>query len=84
MLASWRRLWLTSSALLLLATVVQDLGASEPRRAANSKRSNSNNSGCRISEYRCLGKGNCLAQDKFCDGENDCDDKSDEPAYCTR
>lgn len=38
---------------------------------------------CRLSEYRC-GTGHCIAQDKFCDGENDCEDKSDEPKYCTR
>lgn len=38
---------------------------------------------CRPSEYQC-GTGHCVAQDKYCDGENDCDDKSDEPRYCTR
>ncbi|XP_053981602.1 uncharacterized protein LOC128877940 [Hylaeus volcanicus] len=37
---------------------------------------------CRPSEYLC-GTGNCVAQDKYCDGENDCGDKSDEPIYCT-
>ncbi|XP_076634895.1 uncharacterized protein LOC143348505 isoform X2 [Colletes latitarsis] len=37
---------------------------------------------CRPSEYLC-GTGNCIAQDKYCDGENDCGDKSDEPRYCT-
>ncbi|CAK9815025.1 hypothetical protein ANTPLA_LOCUS8462 [Anthophora plagiata] len=37
---------------------------------------------CRPSEYLC-GTGNCVAQDKYCDGENDCGDKSDEPRYCT-
>ena len=40
--------------------------------------------GCRLSEHACTGSGRCLAQDRFCDGENDCEDKSDEPAYCTR
>lgn len=38
---------------------------------------------CRPSEYLC-GTGNCVAQDKYCDGENDCGDNSDEPKYCTR
>ncbi|KAL7293792.1 hypothetical protein TKK_0012854 [Trichogramma kaykai] len=39
---------------------------------------------CRPSEFSCLGgPARCLAHDKFCDGENDCDDKSDEPPYCT-
>ncbi|KZC05459.1 CUB domain-containing protein 2 [Dufourea novaeangliae] len=38
---------------------------------------------CRPSEYLC-GTGNCVAQDKYCDGENDCGDKSDEPRYCTQ
>ncbi|XP_071872187.1 uncharacterized protein isoform X1 [Bombus fervidus] len=37
---------------------------------------------CRPSEYLC-GTGNCVAQDKYCDGENDCGDNSDEPKYCT-
>ncbi|XP_076375175.1 uncharacterized protein LOC117229697 [Megalopta genalis] len=37
---------------------------------------------CRPSEYLC-DTGNCIAQDKYCDGENDCGDKSDEPKYCT-
>ncbi|XP_066595099.1 uncharacterized protein [Prorops nasuta] len=38
--------------------------------------------GCRPSEFHCA-DGPCITQDKFCDGENDCDDKSDEPLYCT-
>ncbi|EFN75138.1 hypothetical protein EAI_15545 [Harpegnathos saltator] len=38
---------------------------------------------CRPSEFQC-GIGHCVAQDKYCDGENDCDDKADEPRYCTR
>ncbi|OAD54790.1 CUB domain-containing protein 2 [Eufriesea mexicana] len=37
---------------------------------------------CRPSEYLC-GTGSCIAQDKYCDGENDCGDNSDEPRYCT-
>lgn len=39
---------------------------------------------CRPSEFQCGSSGHCVAQDKYCDGENDCDDKSDEPRYCTR
>ncbi|XP_023246142.1 uncharacterized protein LOC106639496 [Copidosoma floridanum] len=52
---------------------------------------------CKVSEHRCTSTGACIAQDKFCDGENDCQeegkfctpgaedecDKSDEPEYCT-
>ncbi|KYN07633.1 Cubilin [Cyphomyrmex costatus] len=38
---------------------------------------------CRPSEFLCSTTGHCIAQDKYCDGENDCDDKSDEPRYCT-
>lgn len=37
---------------------------------------------CRPSEYLC-GTGNCVAQDKYCDGEDDCGDNTDEPKYCT-
>lgn len=40
-------------------------------------------SGCRLSEFLC-NTGHCISQDKFCDGEDDCGDKSDEPRYCTR
>lgn len=44
--------------------------------------------GCRPSEFLCGGitgePQHCIAQDKFCDGEDDCGDKSDEPMYCTR
>ncbi|XP_043485258.1 uncharacterized protein LOC122513084 [Leptopilina heterotoma] len=39
-------------------------------------------SGCRLSEFLC-NTGHCISQDKFCDGEDDCGDKSDEPRYCT-
>lgn len=38
---------------------------------------------CKLSEFQC-GTGHCIAHDKFCDGDNDCEDKSDEPKYCTR
>ncbi|XP_057327252.1 uncharacterized protein LOC130668799 [Microplitis mediator] len=38
--------------------------------------------GCRLSEFRC-DNSHCIAQDKFCDGEDDCSDKSDEPKYCS-
>ncbi|XP_015605367.1 uncharacterized protein LOC107272589 [Cephus cinctus] len=38
--------------------------------------------GCKLSEFLC-GTGECVAQDKFCDGEDDCEDKSDEPRYCS-
>ncbi|XP_031849407.2 uncharacterized protein LOC116434797 isoform X1 [Nomia melanderi] len=44
--------------------------------------SSENDAVCRPSEYLC-DTGNCIAQDKYCDGENDCGDKSDEPKYCT-
>ncbi|EEB14022.1 hypothetical protein Phum_PHUM274240 [Pediculus humanus corporis] len=37
---------------------------------------------CRLSEFLC-DSGHCVALDRFCNGENDCGDKSDEPRYCT-
>ncbi|XP_066996232.2 uncharacterized protein [Anabrus simplex] len=37
---------------------------------------------CRVSEFFC-DTGQCVALDRFCDGEDDCGDKSDEPRYCS-
>ena len=56
-------------------------------RSANSSSvtftSTASSTGCRLSEFLC-NTGYCISQDKYCDGENDCGDKSDEPKYCTR
>jgi hypothetical protein len=38
---------------------------------------------CRVSEFFC-DTGQCVALDRFCDGEDDCGFKSDEPRYCSR
>lgn len=38
---------------------------------------------CRISEFSCKGGKLCLPLDRFCDGKDDCGDKSDEPKHCT-
>jgi hypothetical protein len=64
-----RRLLLAAATLALIAGRAPALGAEL---------------GCKLSEHRCEASGLCVAQDKFCDGENDCEDKSDEPVYCTR
>ena len=40
-------------------------------------------SGCRLSEFTC-GSYECIKADKYCDGETDCPDRSDEPRDCTR
>lgn len=41
------------------------------------------NSPCRLSELLC-DTGQCISLDKYCNGEDDCGDKSDEPKSCTR
>lgn len=64
--------------LLLLLSVAGRGDAAAAAAAAISE------SSCKLSEHRCASSGICIAQDKFCDGENDCEDKSDEPVYCTR
>lgn len=38
---------------------------------------------CLLSEFMC-DTGYCVALDKFCNGNDDCGDKSDEPPYCSR
>lgn len=38
---------------------------------------------CQLSEFMC-DTGYCVALDKFCNGNDDCGDKSDEPPYCSR
>lgn len=38
---------------------------------------------CRLSELLC-DTGQCISLDKFCNGEDDCGDKSDEPKSCSR
>lgn len=38
---------------------------------------------CKASEYQCV-NGECIALDRYCDGLDDCTDKSDEPRYCSR
>ncbi|KAF0768443.1 CUB domain-containing protein [Aphis craccivora] len=38
--------------------------------------------GCQLSEFMC-DTGYCVALDKFCNGNDDCGDKSDEPPYCS-
>ncbi|XP_075218190.1 uncharacterized protein LOC142322980 [Lycorma delicatula] len=37
---------------------------------------------CRLSEFFC-DTGQCVALDRYCDGSDDCGDKSDEPRYCS-
>lgn len=39
--------------------------------------------GCSVSEFTCTNS-RCIPLSKFCDRNNDCEDNSDEPRYCTR
>lgn len=39
--------------------------------------------GCSVSEFTCT-NGRCIPLSKFCDRNNDCEDNSDEPRFCTR
>lgn len=38
---------------------------------------------CKISEFSCRNSQLCLPLDRYCDGRDDCGDKSDEPKGCT-
>ena len=38
---------------------------------------------CRLSEFTC-GNYDCVPADSYCDGQHDCEDKSDEPRDCSR
>lgn len=38
---------------------------------------------CKISEFSCRNNQLCLPLDRYCDGRDDCGDKSDEPKGCT-
>lgn len=37
---------------------------------------------CGKNKFQCVGKGVCIDASRFCDGVEDCDDKSDEPPQC--
>lgn len=37
---------------------------------------------CKLSEFKCT-NGTCISISKYCDGHNDCFDKSDEPKLCS-
>ncbi|KAL0271271.1 UNVERIFIED_CONTAM: hypothetical protein PYX00_008412 [Menopon gallinae] len=38
--------------------------------------------GCKVNEFSCR-NGKCIRVDRYCDGINDCGDKSDEPSTCS-
>ena len=40
-------------------------------------------SACRKAEFQCR-TGDCIPQNRYCDGEANCADKSDEPPHCSR
>ncbi|XP_046614691.1 uncharacterized protein LOC124302497 isoform X1 [Neodiprion virginianus] len=78
MLVRWQLLLTAATA----AVVVTKASAASASPSTSSSTIASSTS-CRPSEYLC-DTGQCVAQDKFCDGEDDCGDKSDEPRYCSR
>lgn len=49
----------------------------------NVKSPSKGTSSCRSSELLC-DTGQCISLDRYCNGEDDCGDKSDEPKACTR
>lgn len=61
--------------------------SSELEKMVQKKSKVTRNSGselpCRLSELLC-DTGQCISLDKYCNGEDDCGDKSDEPKGCTR
>jgi hypothetical protein len=38
---------------------------------------------CEVFEFRCTEKGICMDISRWCDGQTDCPDDSDEPANCS-
>ena len=72
-----RRALLGALTLCLLSNVVDLSIPATPKNAAKSA------TPCKLSEFYC-DTGQCLPLDKFCNGADDCGDKSDEPKYCTR
>ncbi|XP_076290732.1 uncharacterized protein LOC143214060 [Lasioglossum baleicum] len=76
-----RRLLLIAAA--ITASIEAGSASYHPESATTTPAFNPDNVAvCRSSEYLC-DNGNCIAQDKYCNGENDCGDNSDEPKYCT-
>lgn len=62
---------------------VSDIAMVVPMNNAKSTRNVDTIGVCRLSELLC-DTGQCISMDKYCNGEDDCGDKSDEPKYCTR
>ncbi|XP_012251545.2 uncharacterized protein LOC105683496 [Athalia rosae] len=94
MLVRWQLLLTAATAAVFLSKSYVESASSSTQSSLSSSASDSAvaprpaasssliSHGCRPSEYLC-DTGQCLAQDKFCDGEDDCGDKSDEPRYCS-
>lgn len=62
---------------------LSDISVVVPVKKAKFPRNAGVSTPCRMSELLC-DTGQCISLDKYCNGEDDCGDKSDEPKSCTR
>lgn len=60
-----------------------DIGLVMQVKKVKMPRNTENTGPCKLSELLC-DTGQCISLDRYCNGEDDCGDKSDEPKSCSR